>query len=291
MKPKSKTAWIKHKKRNISTKGLSNTRKELHQAVQLIGAVGRSYSPESEEDEYGSLSWDENTNQLTSVRVGNKPEIVAGLDLRRFTINLVNLKHENIAKLRCQQNSFKTLIKKLKKHLRKNGFDDDKFSVELPYEIPAYSTAKGKQFKVKDRRYFKELHNFFNNAAIIVNKYKNQYQNASAVRCWPHHFDIATSIVFSGKKSEKQYMGIGFSPGDEDYKRPYYYINLWPAPDVSKESLPKLNNGEWHTENWFGAVLDVRTFKKISTAKEQQFAVEDFYNITTEQLMAYIVKE
>jgi hypothetical protein len=75
------------------------------------------------------------------------------------------------------------------------------------------------------------------------------------VRCWPHHFDIATLIdVSRGASGEARTIGVGLSPGDASYPEPYFYVTPWPAPaDPALMALP--GGGAWHRAGWFGAVL------------------------------------
>jgi hypothetical protein len=75
-----------------------------------------------------------------------------------------------------------------------------------------------------------------------------------AVRCWPHHFGIATLLSLGGGDPEKAAaIGIGMSPGDAYYPQPYFFISPWPAPPV--EALPRLCvPGHWHTLGFVAAV-------------------------------------
>ncbi len=57
----------------------------------------------------------------------------------------------------------------------------------------------------------------------------------SAVRCWPHHFNIATYVFLeTGNPETARGVGVGMSPGDEGYGERYFYINGWPHLDASK---------------------------------------------------------
>lgn len=71
----------------------------------------------------------------------------------------------------------------------------------------------------------------------------------SPVRCWPHHFDIATLHMLGDGKT----IGIGLSPGDDSIRDPYWYVNLWPYPHPSR--LQPLQFGMWFTEGWTGAEM------------------------------------
>ena len=78
---------------------------------------------------------------------------------------------------------------------------------------------------------------------------------ASPVRCWPHHFDIATLWTLGdGDAQTAPSVGIGMCAGDGYYAQPYFYVTPWPRP--APERLPPLPPpGDWHTTDFVGAVL------------------------------------
>jgi hypothetical protein len=81
--------------------------------------------------------------------------------------------------------------------------------------------------------------------------------NASAVRCWPHHFDIATLLALDPPTTPSNVartIGAGLSPGDAGSPGGYWYVTPWPYPVVS-EPPPLAAGGAWHRTGWFGAVL------------------------------------
>lgn len=76
----------------------------------------------------------------------------------------------------------------------------------------------------------------------------------SDVRCWPHHFDIATYVDLEERDFETaKGIGIGLSPGDESYAEPYFYVNPWPHLDTATLPAP-VAPGHWHTTGFVGAI-------------------------------------
>jgi hypothetical protein len=55
--------------------------------------------------------------------------------------------------------------------------------------------------------------------------------------------------LFEGERT----IGAGLSPGDATVNEPYFYVTLWPCPNVNE--LPGLRIGHWNTQGWTGAVL------------------------------------
>lgn len=91
-------------------------------------------------------------------------------------------------------------------------------------------------------------------AAGTLEHLAQQRDDASPVRCWPHHFDIATLLTLrEGGEDDMRTIGVGMAPMGGGYDHWYLYVNLWPYPDP--DGLPALDAGAWHTEGWIGAVL------------------------------------
>ena len=78
---------------------------------------------------------------------------------------------------------------------------------------------------------------------------------ASPVRCWPHHFDIATLISLEGGDPEHaRSIGVGLSPGDESYAEPYFYVSPWPYPESDRlDDIAPI--GRWHTAGFVAYVV------------------------------------
>ena len=71
---------------------------------------------------------------------------------------------------------------------------------------------------------------------------------------------------------------VGFSPGDHFYDEPYFYVSLYPRPDLA--SLPPLPAiGHWHADQFTAAVA---TASRIHEAKDQCGEVEAFLHAATE---------
>ena len=64
-------------------------------------------------------------------------------------------------------------------------------------------------------------------------------------------------------------IGIGFSPGDRNNPEPYFYVTMWPYPDLNNIALPDISIGNWNTENWIGASLAVSELIKTNDEHKQ----------------------
>ena len=89
-----------------------------------------------------------------------------------------------------------------------------------------------------------------------------------------HPCDAGLITLDSGNDAETtRSIGIGMSPGDSSINQPYFYINLWPAPDKSI-NLPELEEpAAWHTESWTGVFL---LLSEIIKSTDQKILMADY---------------
>jgi hypothetical protein len=93
--------------------------------------------------------------------------------------------------------------------------------------------------------------------------------DATPVRLWPEHFDIAIEM---GDEAAGRRASYGFSPGDEDHDEPYAYVGPWSA-DVSGEL--------WNASGFNGAELG---YAELLAAGDQRAAALDFFTSRKEAL-------
>jgi len=135
----------------------------------------------------------------------------------------------------------------------------------LHYEVPEHPVGTGQAFSAGA---FTELDHWFGNANAALAEIKQANPGASDVRCWPHHFDLATLIDLGDGKT----VGVGLSPGDGSYAEPYWYVSPWPYPAESE--LPDLlHGGLWHSQGFTAAVL---RGSQLVAAQNQEQACREF---------------
>lgn len=124
------------------------------------------------------------------------------------------------------------------------------------YELPDHPSASGAPFVSPSVEALHALAGWFSLASRTLDGVVKGQEGSTPVRCWPHHFDIATLIVLEGEGQDMKSVGVGLSPGDGGVNEPYWYVNAWPAPS-DPTNLPELPaGGRWNREGWFGAVLE-----------------------------------
>ena len=98
---------------------------------------------------------------------------------------------------------------------------------------------------------FAQLGAWYGNASLLLDAVVAATPDSAPVRCWPHHFDIATLQILDGGRT----VGAGFLGGDGQYREPYWYVTPYPYPNDRSSYPPLPRGGFWNTEGWFGAVL------------------------------------
>jgi hypothetical protein len=126
--------------------------------------------------------------------------------------------------------------------------------VELPYELG----SSERYSPTPDTEALAELAAWYAVSATLLDEIPARFPDlrpgASPVRCWPHHFDIATLVSLEpGDPEVARSIGVGMSPGDATLGEPYFYINPWPRIDTA--DLPSLaRGGHWVTTGAVGAM-------------------------------------
>jgi hypothetical protein len=240
---------------------LKDARLELHHAAQLVAGFGVSYLPHRDDDSHTNMEWLPALNALASNPVGDQ---ALRLGVRPRNLNLLAIVGD--AESSCFMLATRTLgeaIEWIRRTTAHHGLDAAAYALPSHYAIPPHPVVDGRPFDVSGRAEFEQLDAWFADAALLLERIAADHATASPVRCWPHHFDIATLIDVAPGRT----IGVGLEPGDDYYDEPYWYVNLHPAPAANAAMPPLDGNGVWHTHEWIGAVLPA---SRLDAATEEQ---------------------
>jgi hypothetical protein len=263
--------------RDIDRHRLSLARLQAHQAVQWLARAARAHVPSQPDDGHTNLGWNETLGGFTTHRMRDG-EL---LSLRIADLTLVLHGDERTAPIKFFSLDGRTDAEArqwLGEQLGARGLDAHALDAPSPYDIPAHVVTKGAAYGVADLAdALVELAAWFANAEFLLVGIQRQVIGrklaASDVRCWPHHFDLATLIAFPKQETGATgCVGAGLSPGDEYYHEPYFYVSVYPKPDSA--ALPRLPAlGHWHTHEFTAAVAPAH---QIVAANNQKAAAEEF---------------
>jgi hypothetical protein len=229
---------------------LSGARVELHWAAQLLSAPGTSLLPAETDYSHTNLGWDPRLEVLSGRHVGPS-SLQAALIFQDLQLLLL----ENGAERDSRRLAGCTMQEAL--GWLGERFTGERAALVLPvHEMPSSPLGEGAPFDDAGGAERSELAAWFANATAALHAAVSDEPGASLVRCWPHHFDVASLITLdAGRDAEEaRSIGVGFSPGDSSYAQPYFYVTPWPYPEA--DALPPLPHGaRWHREGWTGAVF------------------------------------
>lgn len=228
--------------------GLPEARQQCHYAVQFISRFGRAYLAPLEDDSHTSMMWAPGAEALQGQPlVSEAGTLQIGVSLHDLTMLLCENPGQG-AKLPLAHRTVEEVAEWLQGQLASRGLDPSLLMKPLHYEIPDHPLAHGAAFQRDGlQEPFERLSGLYQTTDAMLHALPGP--NASPVRCWPHHFDMA--VLF---KDGERTLNAGVSPGDGEFALPYYYVSPWPYPPA--ESLaPFEGPGRWHTEQWTGAVL------------------------------------
>lgn len=250
--------------------GLTEARLQAHQAVQWLARTAYANLEATPGDSHANLGWNGVYGALMTRTLPN--DVVVGLRLRDLTLFVERDGAASMALSLEGADNFDA-GRWLADELARCGLAPARYDAGLPYgdDLPDRVTGlEGAYSVVKSVAQMKVLSGWFSNAdaalRTICEENADLSPGPSEVRCWPHHFDIATLISLDDRDPERaRSIGVGLSPGDGSIDEPYFYVSPWPAPDASV--LPPLPGiGRWNTEGFVGAIA---TGTDIATAADQ----------------------
>ena len=250
-------------------------RNQLHYAVQFIAAAGKHLIEPRPDDSHTSVSWNQASSSFMGQPILNKHNYFISLKPAILELSICNDKKIPLKSISLHQNSRTSILAWMRSSLSEIGIESKNLWLEMHYEIPDHPLAHGEDFELINTEYFEFFSEIYSNADNIFSAIKKLIPETSEVRCWPHHFDIATLISLDPNKDAEQArsIGIGMSPGDAEFASPYFYITPWPYPDKSKK-LPDISGpGSWHTKSWSGRLLKL---SELLNTPNQKHLVERF---------------
>lgn len=267
--------------------GLVEARLQLHHAVQPVGSAGDSLLPKRSDYSQMSLEYDATLHGLVGESFTEHKGIRAALLFEGLTLALLSDGGAPLEKVSLFDRTLDDAMAWMKAALTKHGVDTKQFKASEYGDFPEHSLRSGARFDPAQSRNVHAVSLYFSNTQLLLRDLAAKHGGASAIKLWPHHFDLATLITVkepSGSGGEDGVsVGAGISPGDGGTPEPYWYVTPWPYPDKTK--LPELPAGRWNTDGWVGALL---SSKEIAAGGDQRRCTRSFLEGAVEASLALI---
>ncbi|SLN10396.1 hypothetical protein ROJ8625_00210 [Roseivivax jejudonensis] len=243
---------------------LATARTQAHAAVQLLYRAAVANLAAQAGDAHTNLAWDRADMALATQPLGRR-EVTVGLRMSPLTLRIGD------AELALDRRTASDALAWLDDRLADVGLRSAR-STAVTYDLP---TAVAHLHGFEDDPGLIALAEWFDLADTALHRVAKRIDavpGPSPVRCWPHHFDIASYVALEdGDPEEARGIGIGLSPGDAAQDQPYFYVTPWPRPPVHllPEAIPP---GRWHRGSFVGLVAsasDLTAMSEIHSASEE----------------------
>jgi hypothetical protein len=171
---------------------LVEARLQLHQAAQPAAAVGKLLLPHQEDYGEQSFRWLAGSRCLAQGRVAAPTPFRAALRPAPLALLLLGEDGGILRQLPLGGRTLAEAYDWLAARLAELLGGPLPGELERPEGLPFHPVAEGGRFDAGDEEAFAELARLFADADLVLTAWAATWQGASAVRCWPHHFDLAT---------------------------------------------------------------------------------------------------
>ena len=275
---------------NLRPARLVKARVQAHYAVQWLARAARAFVAAKADDSHTSLGWDDALGGFATYAL--KADTRLGLRIADLTLVLLDgNSHSSDFSLNGRTDAHAR--RWLGAQLSARGMETAALDAPAPYEIPADPIMDGSPYRVDEEAgALAELSTWFNNAHCSLESVRREIVDrklaASAVRCWPHHFDVATLTSLDEPGGEHgRSVNAGFSPGDHYYEEPYFYVSPYPYPDAA--ALPRLPApGHWHTHEFTAAIAPA---SRIVAARIPQRDADTFLHAAVEACIKILAED
>ena len=241
---------------SVPPKDLSDTRIQVHYAVQLLAAAAVAWAEPQEDSSHKSFVFDPESSSFLG-HFSESAGLRVALAVPQLELRLLDKQGKHLEALPLEGTTSTKALDWLRKRVRARWKDAPQIKPHVyDHDFPEHAVGKGAPFKTK-REHRIEIARHFGNATRELKRIRAAHPETSPAVIWPHHFDIATLITV-GKTSDgkPQRIGVGLSPGDFVYPEPYWYVSPSPAPAGGKGRKPAAGPaGHWRQKPWYGAAL------------------------------------
>ena len=227
---------------------------QLHRLCQVMAKANRSFVPEKEDDSHTNLGFNTDKLQIEGRWIETASQRIR-LILRLTDVCYVwqDEGEETIQTVSTAKKQMYDIEEQVAKTIQQQGLDMNAFKEPLHFEIPKYHFANQpvallSRLALNEWIFWRTLAN--QSCAHLLEK----LGAASEIRIWPHHFDTGIYI----EPNEQVGIGFGLAMKDDKAGAPYFYATCYPKNgELGYSQAPALSTGEWHINDWKGAVLSL----------------------------------
>ena len=257
---------------------LNSAQNAIHHAAQFIAIVGKYLLEEQADDSHTNMAWVREKDSFVGREIQGRAKVA--LHLPTLSLKILGPTDLEIISYSLFGKTKAEALNWLKQALLLKQIVADALKPELNYNIPPHSVDSGEAFPEISKEILEELATHRTLTDIICKEIALEFNHASEVRTWPHHFDhgVYVPFVFDDDKSVEQSFSVGYAIADSIIPEPYVYVTQWRKNDsIDYSSAPKLEDGAWLPEQLKGATLKL---SEITNSEDQSMAIKKFISTT-----------
>ncbi len=262
----------------IELSELNSAQNAVHHAAQFIAIAGKYLLEEQADDSHTNMAW--NAEKICFVGREIQGRAKVALHLPTLSLKILGPTDLEIISYSLFGKTKAEALNWLKQALLLKQIDADALKPELHYNIPPHPVDSGDIFPEISKEILEELATHRTLIDIICKEIALEFNHASEVRTWPHHFDHGVYIpfVFDDEQNVEQSFSVGYAIADSIIPEPYLYVTQWRKNDsIDYSSAPKLESGAWLPEQLKGAAL---TLSEITNSDNQNNTIKAFLAAT-----------
>ena len=201
--------------RGIDQRRLSMARLQAHHAVQWLARTARAYVPPQPDDGHMNFGWNDALDGFATHRM--QGGMCLSLKIACLTL-VLHCDESTIQSFSLDRRTDAQARQWLGEQVGARGLDAHALDAPSLYEMPEHAVTHGATYDIEDLAdALVELAVWYANAEFLLAHVQRQIigrrLTASDVRCWPHHFDLATLISFSTRELTSPATSVrGFLP-------------------------------------------------------------------------------
>lgn len=251
---------------------MKKTIENVHKASQWLAKAGKFLLKQQPDDSNTNLGWDESKNQIIGRRLNDYKKMRMHLDLNDFSLNVFNEEEELSGKFALNGKSDVQVKAWLQEIGSDFGIKKKVWEKDLHYDLPYGDGETIYQLSVEEGQLFAEM---LSAAKGIISSQVERVGDASEIRIWPHHFDIA-ALVAQHFENETLIasVGVGLAVPDGMIDDLYIYISPWKKSGLKVINLPELPGpARWISDGWLGAVAPLNGWERpmLTQATSDEF--------------------
>lgn len=247
--------------------------RQLHHAAQLASEVGKAWGEPRADDSHSSLAW--RGGALVGPVIAAPRPFRAELRPRELTLSLVGEDGVLLAARSLVGARFAEAMQWTRAQAGIAAGEPARHASVPAPDLPPHPVAEGAAFRVASKASFAALADLLDGADRVLGAVAAALPDASPVRVWPHHFDMATLAVITPDRT----LGVGLAVPDGIEPGGYWYVSPWAASPPARSALEwtALAQGRWIARGALSmAVLPLGAWSALAGADARAAALGRF---------------